>query len=365
MERAGGSFYLCQLIKFDLALNYLLPFLLVTLLTSPAFCQPTQRSLGDYTVFTIPFRGDSITFAVVAKKGELNKRKPIFLFRQGSLPIPLFTINPKTNRPALTELPATCYDHEAEYYSIMIAKPGIPLVVNDSYLDTLFSTRSAPKTGMYPAAYQSRNYLDYYVDQTNTVLRFVLSQPWADPKRVVVAGGSEGYHVAIKTAYTNPQVTHLIGFSGNLDGRFQSILRTERMKGYTGEYTQDEAQRRVEALQNEWAALCRDSLNTSAVEGDPNRTMYSFSHGHNQDFLLALTIPICILYGTADVGATSNDGLPLEFARRGKTNLTLRAYPNHDHTFHKLTYDSGGKVIDKFHNGAAVEKDYFEWLSQH
>jgi hypothetical protein len=345
--------------------KYLLAIIVVTSLINPAFCQSTQRPIGDCTVFTIPFKGDSITFAVVAKKGELNKRKPIFLFRQGSLPIPLFTIDPKNNRPSLTELPRTCYNHEAEYYSIMIAKPGLPLVVEDSYLDTLFSTRGNPKSAMYPAAYQSRNYLDYYVDQTNAVLRFVLSQPWADPKRVVVAGGSEGYHVAIKTARTNRQVTHLIAFSGNLEGRHQSIIRAERMKGYTGESTQEEAQRNVEDLQQQWAAICQDSLNTTAAVGDPNRTTYSFSHSHNKDYLLTLTIPICILYGTADVGATSNDTLPLEFARRGKANLTLKAYPNHDHTFHKLTYNAEGKVIDKVYNGAVVEKEYFEWLRLH
>jgi dienelactone hydrolase len=352
-------------LKPTLAVKYLLAILVSTALISPAFCQHRQQYIGGYSVFTIPFKGDSITFAVVAKKGELKQRKPIFLFRQGSLPIPLFTINPKNNRPSLTELPITCYDHEAEYYSIMIAKPGVPLVVSDSYLDTLFNTRSNPKPEMYPVTYLAHNYLDYYVDQTNAVLNFVLSQPWADSKRVVLTGGSEGYHVAIKTAYTNKQVTHLIAFSGGLEGRQQSIIRQERMKGYTGEYTQEEAQRSVEARQQQWAAICQDSLSVTATSGDPNRTTYSFSHGHNKDFLLALTIPICIVYGTADVGSTSNDCLPLEFARRGKTNLTLRAYPNHDHTFHKLTYDSGGKVIDKFYNGAAVEKDYFEWLSQH
>lgn len=99
--------------------------------------QAIKRHVGGYTTFTIPFEGDSITFAVVAREGELTSRKPIFLFRQGSLPIPLFTINPNNNRPSLTELPKTCYDHEADYYSIMIAKPGVPLVVNDAYLDTL------------------------------------------------------------------------------------------------------------------------------------------------------------------------------------------------------------------------------------
>lgn len=347
------------------AVKYLLLFLVISSFIKPAFCQHKERYLGDCTVFTIPFKGDSITFAVVARKGELSQKKPIFLFRQGSLPIPLFTINPKTNRPALTELPKTCYDHEADYYSIMIAKPGIPLVVDDSYLDTLFSSRSTLKASMYPTDYQSRNYLDYYVDQTNAVLRFVLSQPWADPKRVVLTGGSEGYHVAIKTARKNRQVTHLIAFSGNLEGRHQSIIRTERMKGFTGEYTQEEAQHSVENLQREWAAICQDSLNVTATSGDPNRTTYSFSHGRNKDFLLALTIPICIIYGTADVGATSNDILPLEFARRGKTNLTLKVYPNHDHTFHKLTYSAEGKVINREYNGVVVEKAYFDWLKQH
>ncbi|MEZ0539289.1 hypothetical protein [Fibrella arboris] len=99
--------------------------LLLTLGRRPSFAQRTQRQMGDCVVFTIPFAnsfpGDSITFAVVAPKGDLLKRKPIFLFRQGSLPIPLFTVNPKTGKTALTELPRTGYDQEPEQYSLMIA----------------------------------------------------------------------------------------------------------------------------------------------------------------------------------------------------------------------------------------------------
>ncbi len=331
--------------------------------------QHTVRYVGGYTTFTIPFEGDSVTFAVNARQGELIKKKPIFLYRQGSLPIPLFVINPATNRPSLTQLPITCYDHEADQYSITIAKPGISLLVNDGYLDTLFSTRGNPETTIYPPHYLQHNYLDYYVRQTNAVLAFVLKQPWADARRVMLVGGSEGYEVAIKTAYTNPAITHLIAISGSLsgslDGRMQGQIREERFKGYTGEYTQAEAQRSVEGLQQIWAAVCRDSLNTTAQGGDPYKTTYSFSHGHNLDYLLSLKIPILIIYGTADVASTSNDILPLEFARRGKTNLTVKAYPNHDHTFYKLTYGPDGKVVSKEYNGVAVERDYFEWLKQH
>lgn len=329
-----------------------------------AFSQYLPQYVGGYTVFTIPFEKDSVTFAIVARKGDLEAKKPIFLFRQGSLPIPLFTMNPKNNRPSLSELPITCYDHEAEYHSIMIAKPGVPLIGNDGYLDTLFATRGNPKMSMYPPNYLENNYLDYYVRQTNAVLKFVLDQPWADTSRVVLAGGSEGYNVAIKTAYTNPKVTHLIAFSGFLNGRHQGIMQEERTKGYMGEYTQQQAQESVAGLQEEWLRICADSLNTTAERGDPNRTTYSFSVDY-KNFLLPLKIPILILYGTADVAATSNDALPLEFARLGKKNLTVKAYPNHDHTFYKLTYDGQGKVTGKVYNGVAVEKDYFQWLGEH
>lgn len=112
--------------------------------------------------------------------------------------------------------------------------------------------------------------------------------------------------MAIKTAYTNPKVTHLIAFSGFLNGRHQGIMQEERTKGYTGEYTQQQAQESVAGLQEEWLRICADSLNTTAERGDPNRTTYSFSVDYKK-FLLPLKIPILILYGTADVAATSND----------------------------------------------------------
>lgn len=327
--------------------------------------QPIQRFINGYTIYTIPFEKDSITFAIVAKPGELKLKKPVLLFRQGSLPIPLFTVNPKNKRPSLTELPDSCYEHEAEYYSIIISKPGIPLIVEATYLDTLFTTRNNPRPSMYPPNYQANNHLDYYVRQTNEVLNFVLKQPWADAKRVVIVGGSEGYYVAIKTAFTNPNITHLIAFSGSLDGRQQGLIRQERARGISREISPEDAQRNVEALQQQWAEICNDSLNTSAKVGDPPHTTYSFSHNKTKDQLLALNIPILIIYGTADVAATSNDILPLEFSLYGKRNLSVKAYLNHDHTFHKLTFDSNGKITTKIYNGLRVEQDYFEWLKEH
>ena len=336
---------------------------LILSIFSSAWGQVTRRSLGNHTVFTMPFEGDSVTFAVAVPIDKLT-RKPIFLFRQGSMPWPLFTLKAKSGQTDFTELPPIVNQYKADYNFIMIAKPGVPLVVNEAYIDKLFETRSNPDPVQYPRTYLAHNYLDFYVRQTNAVLAYVLKQPWVDARRVVVTGGSEGYNVAIKTAATNRAVTHLIAFSGNLEGRHQALIRRERGRAFSGEITQEEAQRNVEDLQQQWTKICRDSLNTDGSSGDPNRTMYSFSHGQNTAYLLSLSIPILIIYGTADVGSTSNDILPLEFARRGKTNLTVKAYPNHDHYFYKYTYGPNGKEIRKEYNGEAIQRDYFEWLKE-
>lgn len=318
-----------EIILWDVTVKFYLIALGYLLLINCAQGQTKQRTVGAYTVFTIPFEGDSITFAVVGDPTELTQRKPVLVFRQGSLPIPLFTINPTSRKPTLTELPPAFYEHQDEYHVVMIAKPGVQLVVEDAYLDTLFSNMDHPEPHMYTAEYYAHNYLDYYVHQTNAVLDFVLKQSWSDKARVVLVGGSEGYHVSIKTAVMNPAVTHLIAFSGLLDGRIQGQIRQARAQGLTGEVTPEESQGMVEAFQRQWEAVCQDSLNTTSTYGDPNRTIFSFSHGQNVTYLLSLNIPIYIAYGTADVAATANDVLPLEFARHGKTNLTLKAMTTH------------------------------------
>lgn len=323
-----------------------------------------QQTSHQLTTFSIPFGTDTTQFVLVGDRHQLNSKKPILVFRQGSLPIPLLTRNPKNQQISLTELPAPIYNYRHKYHILMIAKPGIPLQVEDTYLDTLFSGK--PALAMYPRAYHARNYLEYYVDQTNAVLAYVLKQPWADARRVVIVGGSEGYQVSLKTAYTNKQITHLIAFSGNVEGRQQAQIREARASGIGSPLQQAQAQQMVERLQKDWLAVCRDSLNTTnATVGDSNRSIYSFSHTNNLHYLTSLPIPVCIVSGTADVRSHSNDVLPLEFARRGKTNLTLKTYVDLDHSLRRISYDSSGQVVGKVYDGNRVHRDYLEWLDTH
>lgn len=340
------------------------PFLLIAFWLLATALVGAQQTINEITIFSIPFGTDTTQFVLVGNRQELTNKKPILVFRQGSLPIPLLTRNPKNHQVSLTELPTPVYNYRDKYHILMIAKPGIPLQVEDGYLDTLFSGK--PALAMYPPAYHARNYLEYYVDQTNAVLAYVLKQPWADARRVVIVGGSEGYQVSLKTAYTNKQITHLIAFSGNVEGRQQAQIREARAEGIGAPLQQAQAQQTVERLQEAWLAVCDDSLNTTnATVGDSNRSIYSFSHNNNLHYLTSLDIPICIVSGTADVRAHSNDLLPLEFARRGKTNLTLKTYVDLDHSLRRIFYDSSGQPVRKVYDGDRVHRDYLEWLESH
>jgi len=82
------------------------------------------------------------------------------------------------------------------------------------------------------------------------------------------------------------------------------------------------------------------------------------------EHLLSLRIPIYICYGTADLSSSLNDLLPIEFASRGKTNLTLKPYLDYDHTFFQLVRDDKGKVIDKVYKGDEVAGEYMNWLNK-
>lgn len=321
------------------------------------------RSLGQevinnqYSVFRILAGKDTTTFIVVGNQNELKKRKPLLIFRQGSMPIPLFG-RYKRGISAII-FPFKARDYMNDYHIVAIAKPGVALMADSATMARTVETRD-PKFS--PQQYLDHNYLDFYVDQTNQVINYLIKQPFVDKAKVAICGGSEGYPIAIKVAATNRNVTHLIGFSGLLEGRWQAQLRETRERSNAGEYSQQQAQEAIESMYAYWREVMKNPTSTTSAGGDTNYATYSFSTSKNLEHLLSLSIPIYICYGTADLTASLNDLLPIEFATKGKTNLTLKPYLDYDHTFFQLVRDDKGKVVDKVYKGDEVAQDYMNWL---
>lgn len=314
---------------------------------------------NQYSVFRILAGQDTTTFIVMGNQDELKKRKPLLIFRQGSMPIPLFGRYQRGTAAII--FPFKVKDYLNQYHIVAIAKPGVALMADSATMARTVETRDPRFSSQ---KYLDHNYLDFYVNQTNQVINYLLKQPFIDKAKVAICGGSEGYPIAIKVAATNCNVTHLIGFSGLLEGRWQAQLRETRERANLGEYTQQQAQEAIESMYAYWREVLKNPTSTKSEGGDTPYATYSFSTSRNLEHLLSLRIPIYICYGTADLSSSLNDLLPIEFASRGKTNLTLKPYLDYDHTFFQLVRDDKGKVIDKVYKGDEVAGEYMNWLNE-
>ena len=77
------------------------------------------------------------------------------------------------------------------------------------------------------AFYQADN-IENYVARANKVIQFLRKQDWVMKKKLVVAGHSQGSHVAVKLARTNKHVTCLGLFGFDPFGRYEKLVRQIR-----------------------------------------------------------------------------------------------------------------------------------------
>lgn len=316
-----------------------------------------------YRGFALVEAGDSIRFFVVSKPGEEKIKKPLILYRQGSLPIPIFTRYPEG--VSVNALPAQFPDYLSKYHMVVISKPGVPLIFNSSevedYYNKVINQRVASKK------YLENNHLDYYVSSSNKVLSFLMKQPWIDFNKIVVVGGSEGYSVAAKLAAVNQSITHLVAYSGHSNGRFDYLIKEQRHEYLTGKANAQETQQRIDSLYVLWKDICANPKSVDKLYYDTYYAWSSFSEPPINS-LLKLNIPLYISYGTKDNDweiVEGNDLLPIRFMQAGKTNLTLSPCLDCDHSLYQIKQDAQGNITERIDRSGEFIKDYMEWLDTH
>jgi len=316
-----------------------------------------------YQPFELKRGNDTIRFFVIAKPGEAKIKKPLILYRQGSLPIPLFTRY--AQGVSINALPGDFDAYLQDYHLVVIAKPGVPLIVDsarvNSFFEQVISRRFAPEK------YLINNHLDYYVRTSSKVIDFLVRQPWVDKRKIVIVGGSEGYNVAAKLALVNRSITHLIGYSSHPYGRFDYLIKEQRHKALTGEITDEKAQAEIDSLYKLWKDICQDPTSTHKRYYDTYSAWSSFSEPPINS-LLKLTIPIFVAYGTKDDDwdiVEENDLLRFRFLQSGKTNLTLRPYLNCNHSLVEIKKNAVGETITSIDRSNELVKDYISWLKEH
>jgi dienelactone hydrolase len=322
------------------------------LVTHRAVAQKNTPKDFGFRHLQMMYRGDTVDIILKSKKGEEQRRKPIFLFCQGSLPQPLLK---KDGTTLYGVFPFSTDSLELEYHLVIISKPSIPVVVDAGTLEPNF-TYNDPKTGKPPHEYTKRNLLDYYVDRNVKVIDYLQKLPYVDNSQIIVAGHSEGSTVAAKLALVSRKVSRLIYAGGNPLGRIMTMIEQNRAIE-----TDTDSTRFAEREFDYWEQVVEFRQSMDDTNGDTHKATYDFSIPPLR-YLEKLTIPVLISYGTKDWSAPFNDYLRCEMIRQHKKNFTFKAYIGLEHNFFSLT--STGRPNYEIFNWDSVAQDWRTWAKQ-
>ena len=240
---------------------------------------------------SIEYKNTVVKYVILSKRGEEKKRKPLFIFCQGSLARPLKILADDASYPFLP------FSEEIllqKYHIIIISKPGIPLEVN---VKDLKRDYTYPKTGLPSQEYILNNSLEYYYKRNNFLLKKLIKEPWVDSKTIVAAGHSEGSYIALKMAENNRKITHLIYSGGNPLGRMMSIINQDRKN----------PKEKESSVVNDiefWKKVVKNKNYRETNQENTSFYEYSLSQNFTKP-LLDLKIPVLVTYGTRDQNGQS------------------------------------------------------------
>lgn len=326
--------------------------ILFLLLTFKLFGQIKQAEDFGFRHLQTTFKGDTVDILIKSKKGDELKKKPLFLFCQGSLPVPLIITYSDNGKQGIYNVFVFNTDSLCEdYHLAIISKPYIPLIMDQTKLSNDLTYSDSSKK--FPKKYTERNLLDYYVDRNISVIKFLQTKPWIKSNKLVVAGHSEGSTVAAKMALVYPKITQLIYSGGNPFGRIMSIIERQRTN-------ETDSSKITEQVFIQWQKIVQDRTNLDDAKGDTYKATYDFSIPPIQ-YLRQLKIPILVCYGTKDESSPYNDYLRIETIRTNRNNFTFRAYIGTEHNYFPLK--PSGEINYDIFNWDKVAEDWRKWLN--
>lgn len=335
-------------------------FLLVNItlfFTSSFYAQKPQLLDRKYSHFSLHSSNDTIDFVVV--DSLLQTKKPVFLFCQGSLPYPLFFKSEDSNEPFFFGGGLSNFDLKTikqSYHVVVISMPKTPLYVGPKNLGGQHCyVPDTTNPYVLSTDFYQGDQLDNYVKRANSVIKFLRKQDWVAREKLVIAGHSQGSHIAVKLAHTNKHVTCLGLFGFDPFGRYEKLVRQIRKDAMQHKISWKEA----DSLMQEQYMLAEEVMNPQIRKDHPStNAWYSFANP-SLDVLMKLTIPIYIANGTHDNSGELSDYLPLYFIRARKHNLIVKRYFDMEHNFFEV--DQNQQVDYTKPHWKEVMNAFVEW----
>jgi pimeloyl-ACP methyl ester carboxylesterase len=335
--------------------------LLILSLLGIAFLTFSQKRIADTdaSLFSIKIdKNDTVSFIITDT--TFIQKKPIIVFLQGSLPIPI-VIQYKANYTQLTFLANFNYQNFIDKYNfVIISKPHIPVIAHEETLNSNYEyvpDLKSPKK--LSSEYLDDNYLEMYVKRTRAVIDFLRKQKWVDKSNISLVGGSEGAMVAISTYKQKPKQIKAVGFlSGSVDGAFSIGIVNGRKQQIIKNINALDTQGQINVEWGFWKD-CNKGIDKYNFGKADLKSRISFGRSFRED-LIKMKKPLFLAFGTEDYPkCIGYDPLPIYFELEGKTNYKMYPVVGSDHNFDEL--DSNGELNGKAH-WTDVMNEFTKWL---
>ncbi|MDR2409062.1 MAG: hypothetical protein LBE13_13240 [Bacteroidales bacterium] len=300
-------------------------------------------------LFCLTTATDTIEFI---KIDTVNKKKPVFLFIQGSLPRPLIV---DYNNYGYY-LAGFNFDVKIlnDFNVVEIAMPNTPAMLKETQLDSQGSYVKSKKPYDFDKTYMRRNVIETYVERANAVIDCLMRQEWIEKDSIYVYGHSQGALVATRMAAENENIK-IVGFSGsNPLGRYAGIIQETRANAIRGQITEEEVQKEIENNWISWRYMVQATEVPYNWNSDLPATWKSFSQPV-VEILANLKQPVFVAYGTRDYHSLACELLPIYFGLSGKTNYQMHPMLGRGHNFELIDEDGKPDWNDVKSNDVIME----------
>lgn len=334
-------------------------FLIFLLVFTPLALGQKKVEGTSCTLFQLKHKKETINFIVADT--NLTTQKPIFLFCQGSLPVPLF-FDCGINKKGEKQIQPTSLNNfdlkklNQYYHVVVISMPYTPISVDIRMLNKQYCyITDTSRQHSYDTSYLRADVAENYIKRANKVIQFVLNQAWAKGKKVVLAGHSQGARIAVGIAYSNKKVSKVGLFGYNPLNRITQIILQARKNAEKGKITWEKADT---ICQNQYEFMRLIQIEDSVKNHPYMAAWKSFSSG-SLDRLVQLKQAVYIAYGSNDIIADFCDNIPLYFIQNGKENYTIKRYGGLNHNFFPMGND--GKPNHKLGKWKSVMNAFVAW----
>lgn len=211
-----------------------------------------------------------------------------------------------------------------------------------------------------------------YIDDARAAVALLATRPEINPKRIFLAGHSEGGYLAPRIAAGDPQIAGIIILEGSTRPIEQLVIDQLQYEAKLGGPNTAQIQAAIPVVQQQAKTIEDPNLKPGTQVKLLNASVPSsyFLDLRNYDpaaVAASLKIPIYVTQGGRDYQVTTADYANWQKALSGHSNATLKVYPDLDHL---LLSGTGPSKPDEYfvagqHVSPEVITDLTAWVNAH